>query len=100
MARTTETQASQATIEFVASVNKVQTMVDGGLRVVLDFDESSVMQAAQLIECKRFGVALNINAVPISLTELDGETKKDAERSGARVGRRRSANRRDQRTSE
>ena len=49
-------------IEFVATVNKVQTMVDGGLRVILDFSEDCVMQAAQLMECKRFGFPVVIKA--------------------------------------
>ena len=51
-------------IKFVAQVTKVQTMVDGGLRFVLDTSEANVMQAAQLMECKRFGVLLEVVAVP------------------------------------
>ena len=40
-------------IEFQAVVYKVQTLVDGGLRLTLDLPESAIPQAAMLMECKR-----------------------------------------------
>lgn len=43
---------------------KVQTMVDGGLRFTFDVSEDQVMQAAQLMECKRFGALLDITITP------------------------------------
>ena len=55
---------SESVIEFVASVAKVQTMADGGLRFIFDAPETAVMQAAQLMECKRFGAVLHITARP------------------------------------
>jgi hypothetical protein len=58
-----------AVIEFTASVNKVQTMVDGGLRVILDFSENDVMQASMLMECKRYGVPLKIIAEPAEIEQ-------------------------------
>ena len=47
-------------ITFSAVVSKVTTLADGGIRVALDLSENSIMTAAQLMECKRAGVALNV----------------------------------------
>ena len=47
-------------IEFIAAVYKVQTLVDGGVRVTLDLPETAIMQMAQLAECQRFGVLLEV----------------------------------------
>ena len=47
-------------IVFQATVAKVQTMVDGGLRVAFDLPETAIAQVGQLMECKRKGVALNV----------------------------------------
>lgn len=52
------------TIEFTAAVQKVQTLVDGGIRVTLDLSEQDVLIAAQLMECKRQGACLVVSAVP------------------------------------
>lgn len=43
---------------FQAAVAKVQTLADGGIRVTLDLPEDAICQAAQLMECKRFGVPI------------------------------------------
>ena len=51
-------------IEFEAQVARIQTMADGGLRFTFDTGEDWVMQAAQLMECKRFGVWLKIIVEP------------------------------------
>jgi len=53
-------------IEFHAEVIKVQTMADNAIRVTLDLSEDSIMQMAQLSECKRWGVVLSIVATPDS----------------------------------
>ena len=81
-------------IQFQAVVYKVQTLVDGGIRITLDLPESAIMQMAQLVECKQYGKSLDF---AVSLTEFDHETKKGAEGESAGLGRRRSANRRDKR---
>jgi hypothetical protein len=47
-------------IKFVAVVAKVQTMVDNGIRVVLDLPETAIKQAAELMECKRDEIALKV----------------------------------------
>lgn len=45
-------------IEFIAAVQKVQTLVDGGIRLTLDLPEQAIPQAAMLMECKREGIPL------------------------------------------
>ena len=47
-------------VTFSATVYKVQTLVDGGVRGVLDLPETAIMQMAQLAECQRFGVVLDV----------------------------------------
>ncbi len=39
--------------QFPATVYKIQTLVDGGLRVTLDLPENAIESAAWLMECKR-----------------------------------------------
>jgi len=51
-------------IEFWATVAQVRTMADGGLRVVLDLPESAIAEVAQLMECKRQSVVLDMTAKP------------------------------------
>jgi hypothetical protein len=88
-------------IEFVAEVVRVKTMADGGLRFELGVGEQYIMQAAQLMECKRFGAVLQVTAEAVaqeSLRDLEDETEKGAEGSGSSVDRRRTKNRRDQRS--
>jgi len=52
----------ETTIQFTAEVQKVQTLVDEGIRVTLDLSESKIPEAAMLMECKRHGIALDITA--------------------------------------
>lgn len=52
-------------IQCIAAVEKVQTLVDKGIRITLDLPESAIMQAAMFMECKRMGVVLNITALPV-----------------------------------
>lgn len=47
-------------IVFSATVEKVQTLVDGGLRITFDLPEDAIAQAAQLMACKREGIALTV----------------------------------------
>jgi hypothetical protein len=49
-------------IKFQATVYKVQTLTDNGIRLSLDLPEDAVMAAAQLMECQRFGVVLSVTA--------------------------------------
>jgi hypothetical protein len=45
---------------FWATVAQVRTLADGGIRVTMDLPEDAIMQAAQLMECKRVGVVLKV----------------------------------------
>ena len=58
-------------IRFTASVNKVQTMVDGGLRVVLDFPEGAIDAATKLMQAKQAGAVLEIAAIPLDANKTD-----------------------------
>ena len=49
-------------IEFDAVVYKVQTLVDGGIRLTLDLPEQAIPQAAMLMECKREEIPLKFAA--------------------------------------
>lgn len=49
-------------IEFEATVAKVQTLADNGLRITLDLPETAIEQAAMLMAMKRAGVVLNVTA--------------------------------------
>ena len=47
-------------IAFPATVEKVQTLVDGGIRITLDLPEDAIEQAAALMACKREGIPLKV----------------------------------------
>jgi hypothetical protein len=52
-------------IVFPAEVNKVVTLADGGIRVYFDLPETAILAAAQLMECKRLGVAGDVTYTPM-----------------------------------
>ena len=56
-----EVRLAQA-ITFPASVYKVQTLTDNGIRVTLDLPETAIPQMAMLAECRRDGVPLMFSA--------------------------------------
>jgi hypothetical protein len=49
-----------ACIRFEAVVSKVQTLADGGVRVVLDLREDSIPQMAMLAQTKVDGIVLEV----------------------------------------
>ena len=49
-------------IEFYVEVAKVQTMADGGVRVVLDLGEDGRKVMEALTECKQNGMVLDVKA--------------------------------------
>ena len=57
---------------FPAQVARIQTMADGGLRLVLDLPETAILAAAQLMECKRLGVAGDVTYTPMVTDDDDG----------------------------
>jgi hypothetical protein len=56
---------------FTAQVARVQTMADGGLRVVLDFSEVDIKQAGELMQAKKNGAVLEIAAVAVLPERID-----------------------------
>lgn len=52
-------------IRFSAAVNKVQTMADGGIRVVLDLPETEIASMAQLAACQVDKIYLNITCTAV-----------------------------------
>jgi hypothetical protein len=56
-------------ITFPATVYKVQTLQDGGVRVTLDLSEDCIPEMAMLAETRREGIPLIFTAT----TQLDGE---------------------------
>jgi hypothetical protein len=67
---------SDDVIRFSAIVYKVQTLVDGGLRLTLDLPENAIEQVTQLIQCKRGGAVLEVAAVPIKTDGRTDESRK------------------------
>ena len=53
---------SEAVIRFPAFVYKVQTTIDGGIRLTLDLPETAIAQAAMLMEAKQQGIPLIFEA--------------------------------------
>lgn len=51
-------------VTFDAVVNKVQTLVDNGIRVTLDLPETEILAMAWLAECKRDGLILSVRCTP------------------------------------
>ena len=70
-----EAQAAQH-IEFEAAVARVQTMADGGLRVVLDLPEDKVFEVAWLMECKRQQATIRVSCEPGTDKQDDGNPRK------------------------
>jgi hypothetical protein len=56
----------KTTITFPAEVKKVQTLVDGGIRVTLDLPESGRDVMGELAKCQQNGIILEIEATPES----------------------------------
>jgi hypothetical protein len=54
-------------IKFQASVYKVQTLVDNGLRLTLDLSEKELNTAKAMMECKNRGALLEVAAVPVKV---------------------------------
>ena len=68
--------SDESVIRFRATVYKVQTLIDGGLRVTLDLPETAICEATKLMECKRGGAVLEVAAVPITESRWGGEVSR------------------------
>lgn len=77
----------EAAITFDAIVEKVQTLVDMGLRVTLDLPEDAVTQAAQLMELRRIGSSITVSVfVKQRITELDEKrSNKQSRRTSGKI---------------
>jgi hypothetical protein len=62
---------SEEAIRFTAQVFKVQTVIDGGIRLTLDLNASNTDTIISLIQAKQPGIFLEVAAVAI-------KTNKDA----------------------
>ena len=73
---------SDKVIEFPAEIIKIQTMVDGAIRVTLDLSADKVQIAAQLMEAKQRGAVLEVAAVPVLQIESgeNGKVSKGSKR--------------------
>ena len=56
-------------IEFHATIAKVQTLADGGIRLTLDLPETAIVQAAQLMEVRRRMGAVDASLEPVIIPE-------------------------------
>ena len=57
-------------IRFSAQVYKVQTLVDGGIRLTLDMPSSNVETITQLIQANQPGILLEIAAVAVNVSDV------------------------------
>ena len=62
---------STEVIKFWATVAKIQTLADSALRVTFDLAEDAIVAAAELMECKRQGVVLDVECRPRDTTDRD-----------------------------
>jgi hypothetical protein len=56
-------------IQVIASVARIVTLADGGIRATLDLPEDAIQVAAWLMECKRRGVALAMSMASIEAAD-------------------------------
>ena len=63
--------------EFVAAVQKVQTLADGGIRLTLDLPETAVVQMAELAAYKIHGVAVKVTIEAAETRQGDGGERPD-----------------------
>ena len=61
----------KSVIRFQAQVTKVQTMVDGGIRVILDLPETAIDTATKMMQAKQAGAVLEVAAIPVIPDKLD-----------------------------
>ena len=69
-------------IRFAAQVEKVTTLTDGGIRIVLDLAETEIEVAKQMMIVRQQGAILEVAAIPVlqRITGENGEIRKGTER--------------------
>jgi hypothetical protein len=72
-------------IRFSATIARVQTLADGGLRVILDMPEAAVKSASVLMEARQAGAFLEVAAVPVfQKVTVDGSKPKQRRNNSSR----------------
>ena len=56
---------ADSVIRFRATVGKVTTLADGGLRVTLDLADGDIQQASDLMRCRQAGAVLECAMVAV-----------------------------------
>ena len=59
-------------IQFPAEIIKVQTMVDGAIRLTLDLPAGELGAAIKLMEAKQRGAVIEVAAVAVKVINDDG----------------------------
>ena len=67
-------------IRFQASVSKVTTLADGGIRLVLDLPETAIDTAPTMMQVRQAGAVLEVAAAPLKVnrgrkTEINRDTE-------------------------
>ena len=64
-------------IKFLAQVAKVQTMADGGIRLIFDLPETAIETATKMMQTKQAGALLEIVALPVKKRKDAGKSRKN-----------------------
>jgi hypothetical protein len=72
-------------ITTTVTVAKVQTMADGGLRFIFDAPETETLQAAQFMECKRWGVVGKLTFEALEKEPEAEENEPEQQRSARKI---------------
>jgi len=62
---TPKSMAENDLIKFLAVIEKVQTLADGGIRVAFDLDAGAIEQAAALMQARRINALLEVVIVTV-----------------------------------
>lgn len=60
-------------IQFKATVAQVRTMADGGIRLMLDLDESAIDTATAMMQAKQAGAVLECAVVAVITPKQEAE---------------------------
>ena len=70
---------SDQDIQFQATVFKVQTLSDGGIRVTMDLSENEIEAMAKLVLCHKVNAVLEITAIPLINKGITNEAEEEKE---------------------
>ncbi|MFA5714401.1 MAG: hypothetical protein WC998_01500 [Candidatus Paceibacterota bacterium] len=81
---------SDKDIQFQATVFKVQTLVDGGIRITMDLSENEIEAMAKLVLCHKANAVLEITAIPLinkSIKEKETELENGSSKGKVKQSR-------------